>query len=65
MKVTFDKIPHLKPWGMVLGDDIPIKYLSWKHMAKLWKPRREDSMAGTATEEIPSAQKDSSHTIIQ
>ncbi|MCW3088732.1 MAG: hypothetical protein JWQ78_2118, partial [Sediminibacterium sp.] len=37
MKVTFDKIPHLQPWGMVLGDDIPIKYLSWKHMAKLWK----------------------------
>jgi predicted PurR-regulated permease PerM len=37
MKVTFDKIPHLQPWGMVLGDDIPVKYLTWKHMAKLWR----------------------------
>ncbi len=37
LKVSFDKIPHLKPWGMVLGDDIPIKYLSWKHMARIWK----------------------------
>lgn len=37
LKVSFDKIPHLKPWGMVLGDDIPIKYLSWRHMAKIWK----------------------------
>ena len=37
LKVSFDKIPHLKPWGMVLGDDIPVKYLSWRHMAKIWK----------------------------
>ncbi|NCI45911.1 AI-2E family transporter [Sediminibacterium soli] len=42
LKVTFDKIPHLKPWGMVLGDDIPVKYLSWKHMAKLWKKAPEN-----------------------
>jgi len=21
----------------VLGDDIPVKYLSWKHMARLWR----------------------------
>ena len=37
LKVSFDKIPHLQPWGMVLGDDIPVKYLSWKHMARLWR----------------------------
>ncbi len=40
MKVTFDKIPHLQPWGMVLGDDIPVKYLTWKHMAKLWRQKQ-------------------------
>ena len=43
LKVTFDKIPHLKPWGMVLGDDIPVKYLSWKHMARLWKKEKEQA----------------------
>jgi predicted PurR-regulated permease PerM len=37
LKVSFDKIPDLQPWGMVLGDDIPVKYLSWKHMANLWR----------------------------
>jgi predicted PurR-regulated permease PerM len=37
LKVSFDNIPHLQPWGLVLGDDIPVKYLSWKHMANLWK----------------------------
>lgn len=37
MKVSFDKIPHLKPWGMVLGDDIPVKYLTWKHIHRMWK----------------------------
>ena len=43
LKVSFDKIPHLKPWGMVLGDDIPIKYLSWRHMAKIWKKNQPNT----------------------
>ncbi|MBV9986931.1 MAG: AI-2E family transporter [Chitinophagaceae bacterium] len=37
LKVSFDKIPHLKPWGMVFGDDIPLKYLSWKHIHGFWR----------------------------
>ena len=56
MKVTFDKIPHLKPWGMVLGDDIPIKYLSWKHMAKLWQkkpPTKDTAVLQPAGQEAP------------
>lgn len=49
MKVTFDKIPHLKPWGMLLGDDIPVKYLSWKHMSKFWKPGKSPLINQDAT----------------
>lgn len=64
LKVTFDKIPHLKPWGMVLGDDIPIKYLSWKHMAKLWKPAKE-SIVISAPEESAAAEKDGTPVNIQ
>jgi len=61
LKVTFDKIPHLKPWGMVLGDDIPIKYLSWKHMAKLWKGGKGPLV--TEAIDAPATRQDSDTTI--
>jgi predicted PurR-regulated permease PerM len=57
MKVTFDKIPHLQPWGMVLGDDIPVKYLSWKHMAKLWRKPAGAIVIAPPTVDPPPAPK--------
>ncbi|MDJ1479506.1 AI-2E family transporter [Cytophagaceae bacterium YF14B1] len=35
LKIIFDRIPDLKPWGKLLGDDIPNN-----HKGQLWKRKR-------------------------
>jgi predicted PurR-regulated permease PerM len=37
IKIVFDRIPSLKPWGKLVGDEVPTK-----HKGEIWtfKPRR-------------------------
>ena len=48
MKVAFDNIEHLKPWGMLLGDDVPVKYLSWKHVRSIWRYKKDIELKNEA-----------------
>lgn len=36
LKIIFDRVEELKPWGKLLGDEIPIK-----HMGQVWGRRRK------------------------
>lgn len=36
LKIIFDRIPELKPWGKLLGDDIPVH-----HKGEIWGLRRK------------------------
>jgi predicted PurR-regulated permease PerM len=49
LKVAFDNIDHLKPWGMLLGDDIPVKYLSWRHIKSIWQHNNKNINPTTPT----------------
>jgi len=41
LKIIFDRIDDLKPWGKLLGDEVPTK-----HKGQIWKrPRRKTSLA--------------------
>ncbi len=37
LKIVFDRIDDLKPWGKLLGDEIPAR-----HMGQVWRRRRRD-----------------------
>ncbi len=50
LKVAFDNIEHLKPWGMLLGDDIPVKYLSWRNIKSIWHYNNKTSTTQKAAE---------------
>lgn len=39
LKIIFDRIDDLKPWGKMLGDNIPTK-----HMGQLWGRRRKEAV---------------------
>jgi predicted PurR-regulated permease PerM len=39
LKIIFDRINDLKPWGKILGDNIPTK-----HMGQLWSRRRKEAV---------------------
>jgi predicted PurR-regulated permease PerM len=39
LKIIFDRIEDLKPWGKILGDNIPTK-----HMGQLWSRRRKEAV---------------------
>lgn len=36
LKIIFDRVEELKPWGKLLGDEIPVK-----HMGQVWGRRRK------------------------
>lgn len=40
LKIIFDRIDDLKPWGKLLGDEIPTH-----HMGQIWKRRRKKEVA--------------------
>lgn len=39
LKIIFDHIPTLKPWGKLLGDTVPTK-----HRGQLWSKRRKEAV---------------------
>jgi predicted PurR-regulated permease PerM len=39
LKIIFDRIDGLKPWGKILGDTIPTK-----HMGQIWSRRRKEAV---------------------
>lgn len=41
LKIIFDRIDDLKPWGKLLGDEIPTQ-----HMGQIWKRRRRKEVVG-------------------
>jgi predicted PurR-regulated permease PerM len=41
IKIIFDRIDDLKPWGRLLGDDIPMENRRGK---RFWAPKKEDSL---------------------
>ena len=47
LKIIFDRVDELKPWGKILGDEIPVY-----HKGHLWKRRRKikDSLSEKITE---------------
>jgi predicted PurR-regulated permease PerM len=47
LKIIFDRVDELKPWGKLLGDEIPLK-----HMGQIWIKRRRKT---TITEEVIKA----------
>jgi predicted PurR-regulated permease PerM len=36
LKIIFDRLPEMKPWGKLLGDEIPTR-----HKGEIWKRRRK------------------------
>ena len=36
LKIVFDRIPELKPWGKLLGNDVPIR-----HQGQIWNLRKK------------------------
>lgn len=40
LKIVFDRIDDLKPWGKLLGDEIPTQ-----HMGSIWKRQRKKEVA--------------------
>lgn len=39
LKIVFDRIPDMKPWGKLLGDTVPTR-----HMGEIWNLRRRRSI---------------------
>ncbi len=49
LKIIFDRVPELKPWGKLLGDEIPTR-----HKGQVWKRKtnpKKDSVAEKIIEE--------------
>lgn len=40
LKIIFDRVPELKPWGKLFGDEVPTR-----HKGEIWKLRRRRSPA--------------------
>ena len=36
LKIIFDRLPEMRPWGKLLGDEVPTR-----HKGEIWKRRRE------------------------
>ncbi len=47
LKIIFDRLPEMRPWGKLLGDDIPTKHKGevWKLRTKKSKPPVEEKKA--------------------
>lgn len=47
LKIIFDRLPEMKPWGKLLGDEVPTR-----HKGQVWKKRRpkKDSLADKIVE---------------
>jgi len=41
LKIIFDRLPEMKPWGKLLGDEIPTR-----HKGEVWLRRRKKASAG-------------------
>ncbi len=39
LKLIFDRLPEMKPWGKLLGDEIP-----YKHKGEIWAKRRKPAL---------------------
>lgn len=46
LKIIFDRMPEMKPWGKLLGDNIPTR-----HKGEIWN-RRKEKVANDATEKV-------------
>jgi hypothetical protein len=50
LKIIFDRIDDLKPWGKLLGDEVPTK-----HRGEIWKRRKSTT---SVSEQIVSESSD-------
>lgn len=48
LKIVFDRIPELKPWGKLLGDEVPTRHRGQLRILKRRKPDGAAGGAGTA-----------------
>jgi predicted PurR-regulated permease PerM len=48
LKIIFDRLPELKPWGKLLGDEIPTR-----HKGQVWNLRRKRNTAINSETESP------------
>ena len=46
LKIIFDRVPELKPWGKLLGDEIPTR-----HKGQIWN-RNRNTKQSSVSEEI-------------
>jgi predicted PurR-regulated permease PerM len=54
IKIIFDRLPEMKPWGKLLGDEVPTR-----HKGEVWMRRRErkKEKASVAEEMVDSSEK--------
>ena len=45
LKIIFDRLPEMKPWGKLLGDEIPTR-----HKGEIWLRRRKKTLAAEKEE---------------
>jgi predicted PurR-regulated permease PerM len=48
LKIIFDRIPNLKPWGKLLGDTIPTR-----HKGEIWNLRRKKAKPSLSEKIVP------------
>jgi len=51
LKIIFDRLPEMKPWGKLLGDEIPTR-----HKGEIWKRKLKKVAAKEKTQEVKNTQ---------
>jgi len=51
LKIIFDRLPEMKPWGKLLGDEIPTR-----HKGEIWKRKLKKVAAKEKTQEVKNPQ---------
>ncbi|MHA4812356.1 AI-2E family transporter [Flavitalea flava] len=54
LKIVFDRIPELKPWGKLLGDEVPTRHRGQLKMLKRRKPSGTAKATDASGTEVPS-----------
>ena len=50
LKIIFDRVPELKPWGKLLGDEIPTR-----HKGQIWSRKRNAQKDSVAEQIVENA----------
>jgi predicted PurR-regulated permease PerM len=45
IKIIFDRVPELKPWGKLLGDEVPIR-----HKGQIWNRKKKSAASAKIVE---------------